>query len=474
MANKLWGGRFDKQPSQEMLEFLSKEDSQLDEKLAAYDIKGSIAHVTMLSKQKIISKKEAGEIIKALFKLYAQAKAGNFHLDHRLEDVHTNVEAAVTKATAAGKKMHIARSRNDQLCLDAKMYMRDAINQLSHSLLSLQASLAKLAKKDCIFPSYTHFQVAQPASLLLWSHAHWQEFERALQRLSELYERVNKNPLGSGAVAGTGWNIDKQYTSKLLGFSSPTENPMDSVSNRGELETELLGILTIALTHASRIAEDIILYSNKGLIILPDQYSTGSSMMPQKKNPDVCELIRGKASRMLGLYVMCAGISKSLATGFNRDTQETKYALINGVETALATFSILSKMLPNLEFDKKKIEQELESGFSSTTELADLLSKKGVAFREAHKITGKLVKGCIAKEKYLSSLSAAQVSSAAGIKIPQKELKEAVSVNKVKRFSGKCKISQSKHAKLVSEREKALSAANKLLEKQAKSITSQV
>lgn len=471
MAGKLWGGRFDKPQSEELFDFLSAEDAALDGNLAVYDIEGSLAHACMLSRQKILPKGEAAPIIKALLQLHKQALEGKFTVNQQLEDVHTNVEASVTALTPNGKNMHIARSRNDQVSLDTRMYMRDAINNLSGGLIALQQSLAQLAKNDGVFPSYTHFQVAQPVSVSFWAHAHYQALERDLQRLSELYGRVNTNPLGSGAVAGTTWNIDRAYTSKLLGFSSPTENPMDTVSNRGEMEAELLSVLFGAVSHCSRIAEDIILLSNKRLIILPDEYSTGSSMMPQKKNPDPLELIRGKASRIIGLYVHAASLLKGLPTGYAKDSQESKYAVMSGVDTALPVFSILSKILPKLQFDWEKITQELEEGYACATELADLLAKKGVPFRKAHEVVGQIVKGCVAKKKFLSSLSAAEVSTIAGVKVGQNELDAATSPDKVARYSLAYKFpAQSAYAKPLAARKQALEAAHQELFKEAKAL----
>ena len=468
---KLWGGRFEKRQKESLFEFLSAENVQLDAKLLPYDIQGSLAHVCMLAKQKILSKGEAREILSALVAVRKQAESGKFALDPALEDVHTNVEAAVTAITPDGKKMHTARSRNDQVCTDTRLYMRDAINEVSSALLELQRSLAQLAKNDCIFPSYTHTQVAQPISLSFWCHAHWQGFERDLSRLSELYARVNQNPLGSGAVAGTTWQIDRNYTSKLLGFDSPTANPMDSVSNRGELEAEFLFSLCLAMSHASRIAEDIILLANKRLLILPDEFSTGSSMMPQKKNPDPLELVRGKASRMLGLAVHAAGLLKGVPSGYNLDSQESKYALMQGVETALGSFGILAQLLPYLKFDGKRIALELEEGFACATELADLLAKKGVPFRKAHEMTGGIVKECIAKKKFLPSLSAAEVSALAGVAVPQKELADAVSIDKAARFASQYRISaESQCSKPLAQRKSALAASQKLLEKEVQSL----
>ena len=471
-SGKLWGGRFDAPQADELFDFMSAEDAALDTRLAVYDIEGSLAHAAMLSKQKLIAKGEAAEILKSLLALHKQAADGKFIVDPKLEDVHINVETAVTKITPNGKKMHTARSRNDQVSLDTRMYMRDAINELSGGLLELQASLLKLSKSDCVFPSYTHFQVAQPASVSFWAHAHWQEFERDMQKLAQLYERVNVNPLGSGAVAGTTWNIDRAYTSKLLGFSGPSANPMDTVSNRGELEAELLSVLCTAVVHCSRIAEDIILLSNKRLIVLPDEYSTGSSMMPQKKNPDPLELIRGKASRMLGLYVHAASLLKGLPTGYSKDSQESKYAAMSGVDTSLAVFSILSKILPLLKFNEGKITEELEEGYACATEFADLLAKKGVPFRKAHEITGQIVKDCIANKKYLSTLNAAEVSKLAGVPIPQRELDEATDVDKTGRFAAAYKIpAQSQHSHALAERMKALEAAHSLLLSEVAKIT---
>ncbi|MCX8194908.1 MAG: argininosuccinate lyase [Candidatus Micrarchaeota archaeon] len=471
MAKKLWGGAFEKAPNEELLGFLSKEDVEADASLLEYDIQGSLAHVCMLSRQKILPKEEAKAILSALISIRKKVEEGKFFLDPSLEDAHTNIEAEVTKLTPYGKKMHIARSRNDQVSLDMRLYMRDAVNEVSQSLLDLQKSLALLSKKDCPFPSYTHFQVAQPASLLFWCHAHWHGLERDLSRLGDFYKRLNQNPLGSGAIAGSGWEIDRHYTSRLLGFDLPTANPMDTVSSRGELEAELLYILSLAMVHASRIAEDIILYSNKRLIVLPDEFSTGSSMMPQKKNPDPCELVRGKASRVLGLAFATASISKGLPTGFNRDTQETKPALMEGVEATLASLRILAKLLPSLQLNRERILLELEEGYASATSLADLLAKKGVPFREAHEMVGKLVRSCIAQKKFLSQLSAEEVSAIGKVKISPKELAEAVSVDKTANFSAKYKIpKQSNFAKLLAERKKRLALAERLLEKEVRKI----
>ncbi|MEM4555053.1 MAG: lyase family protein, partial [Candidatus Anstonellaceae archaeon] len=263
MANKLWGGRFEKQPNQELLAFLSSEDAALDTQLARFDIEGSLAHVCMLTKQGILKPAEAQELLSALLQLYRQAKEGRFTVSEAEEDVHTAVELAVSKKTSAGKNMHIGRSRNDQISLDMRMFMREAILQLAEGILEVQRSLSKLSSKDTIFPYYTHFQVAQPSSVHLWAHSYFCGFERDLERLLELYERVNVSPLGAGAGTGTDWNLEIKYTSSLLGFKTHFKNPIDAVSSRGELEAELLSILLTAMIRCSRISEDIILLSNK-------------------------------------------------------------------------------------------------------------------------------------------------------------------------------------------------------------------
>jgi len=472
MAQKLWGGRFDKPASEEMYTFLSAENVGLDAALLQHDIEGSLAHVCMLAKQKILSKQEAGSMLSALLEVKKMAKGGKFALDPKLEDVHTNVEAAVTTITPDGKKMHTARSRNDQVSLDTRMYMREQINGIMELMLELQSSLKALAKKDGIFPAYTHTQVAQPVSLSFWCHAHYCEIERDLERLSQLYARVNLCPLGSGAVAGTTWNIDRDYAAKLLGFDAPTANPMDSVGSRGELEAEMLSHLYLAMAHASKISTDVILLANKRLIILPDEYSTGSSMMPQKKNPDPFELARAKASRMLGLYVHAAALLKSVPSGYNLDSQESKYALMQGAETAKMTLSILAHALPLLKTDKGGIALELENGYACATELADLLAKNGVPFRSAHEVAGKLVKECMGKKKFLSALSATEVSAAAGVKISDAALSEAVSVDKVARFAAAYKFpAKSAHEDALAARKKSLEAAHALLGKEVKANT---
>jgi argininosuccinate lyase len=398
----LWGGRFSKGPDKGILEFNSVENIQLDEKLVPYDIIGSIAHVKMLQKQGIISKKESAEIIKSLKGIMEDWEEGKFKLNPKLEDVHMNIETAVSKKTEHGKKMHTARSRNDQVLLDMRMYMRDQIILLAKAMSSMQKSLAKLAKKDGVMVGYTHTRVAQPITISLWCDAQVQALQRDMERLKECYKRVNRNPLGACALAGTPWKIDRAYTAKLLAFGGVQENELDTISSRGEAEAELLSALSIMMSRLSGLAEELIWLSQKGLVGLPDEFCTGSSIMPNKKNPDALELVRGRASRVHSNLFHILSVKKGLISGYHSDMQETKYAVMSGIETSLASIIVMAKLLERLEFDQDAIKQELEQGFAQATEIADRLAMQGMPFREAHGKAGKLVKECEKKGITLS------------------------------------------------------------------------
>jgi len=390
----LWDGRFRKGPDKGILEFNSSENVKLDEKLIPYDIIGSIAHVKMLKKQKILKENEASEIIKALKEILKSWEKGKFKLDPKLEDVHMNIEAAVSRKTKHGKKIHTARSRNDQVLLDMRMYMRDEVLDLGKGIHELQKSFASLAKKDGPMVGYTHTQVAQPIMISFWCDAQVQGLQRDIERLKDCYKRINASPLGACALAGTSWNIDKDYTAKLLAFDNAQENELDTVSSRGEAEAELLSALSILMTRLSGLAEELIWLSQKGLLELPDEFCTGSSIMPNKKNPDALELIRGRAARVQSNLVHVLSVKKGLISGYHSDMQETKGAVMSGIETAAQSLYVMSKIVKKLKFNKNKIEAELEAGFAQATEIADSLAMKGVPFREAHEKVGKLVKEC--------------------------------------------------------------------------------
>lgn len=468
----LWGGRFSATPKGAVRAFLSSENVSLDARLLPYDIEGSMAHVAMLCRQGMLKKQEAASILKALSQLYLRAQKGGFSLDAELEDVHMNVEAEATKLTVEAKKMHTARSRNDQVSVDTRMYLRDEANKTARQLILLVKELVFLSKRKTVFPSYTHMQVAQPITLSFYCAAHASAFSRDFERLSECYARIDSNPLGAGAVAGTTWNIDRECTAKLLGFQKVQQNPLDVVTSRGEMEAELIFCLTMLLTHMGRISEDIILLSSKRLAILSDSCSTGSSMMPQKKNPDPLELMRGKVARMHGLLAHSLSLMKGLPSGYNMDSQESKYAVMHALDTAQECIPVLCEVLAAIDFDPDAIKEELEKGYACATELADLLARKGVPFRNAHEITGKLVKGCVSKRKYLSALAASEVSAMAGVKITDSELKAALNVDKTSRMHSPLPSDfVAPMQKAVEEREAKLIAAKKLLEKEVKQIT---
>jgi len=474
MANSkmLWGGRFSATPKGAIRSFLSSENISLDTRFLPYDIEGSMAHVCMLCKQGILKKQEAAPILRALLQLQARAGKNELALDAEPEDVHMNVEAEATKLTPEAKKMHTARSRNDQVSLDTRLYLRHEMNKTSRQLVLLVKELAFLSKRKTIFPSYTHMQIAQPITLSFYCRAYADAFARDFSRISECYCRINLNPLGAGAVAGTTWNIDREHTASLLGFSGVQQSPLDVVTSRGEMEAELIFALTMLLTHAGRVAEDICLLSSKRIAILSDSTSTGSSMMPQKKNPDPMELLRGKTARMHGLLMHSLSLMKGLPSGYNMDSQESKYAVMHALDTAQECIPVLCEVLATIDFDADAIKEELEKGYACATELADLLARKGVPFRSAHEITGKLVKGRIAKKKYLSALAASEVSQLAGVKITEPELQAALNVDKTSRMHSP--ISSDFIAplqKAIAEREERILAAKKLLEKEVKQIT---
>ena len=326
---KLWQGAFSG-AEDEVTRFNSEENAGLDKRLVSYDILGSIAHVKMLSKQGIIQKGEATAIIDALKTTLDDFDRGIFTLDPALEDVHTNVEAAVTKLTPSGKKMHIARSRNDQVLLDMRMLMRDEAIVIAKALIKLQGSFVELSEGDSVMASYTHTRIAQPITVSFWCDAHSRSLERDIRRLLSCMETMDSNPLGAGAIAGSGWPIDRRYTASLLAFKDVQENELDAISSRGEDEAELLSILSILMGKLSGLAEELIWLSQKGLTRIPDRFCTGSSMMPNKRNPDVLELVRGRAGRVSSNLLHVLMVKKGLISGYHSDLQETKYAVMSG------------------------------------------------------------------------------------------------------------------------------------------------
>jgi argininosuccinate lyase len=432
MANKmLWGGRFSQEPDVAVLAFNSEESVKLDGRLARYDVLGSMAHTLMLQKQGILKGEEAGAVLVGLLEIFAQVEQGKFKLKPELEDVHMNVEAELSRKYPAAKKMHTARSRNDQVTLDTRMYMRDAMIECARGIIGVRKALATLSSDKTPFPTYTHTRVAQPATVSFWANAWFESFGRDLERLLAMKKRLWENPLGAGAVAGTTWNIDRKYTTKLLGFDSVQENALDVVSSRGEHEAELVSVLAIAMVKASRIAEELIWLSEKGIVEIPDRYCSGSSIMPQKKNADCLELVRGRAARVQGHLVHLLALSKGLPSGYNSDSQESKFALMGAIDVSLPSMKLLAGVLAGISVDREKAVLEIEEGYACATELADLLARKGVPFRDAHSISGQTVAKLIKEKRFLSSLKVFELPAKG---ILQHELAQAVNPDKGKRM----------------------------------------
>ncbi len=388
-------------------EFL--ESVSFDKRLYKYDIQGSIAHTKMLAKCKIIADSEGKKIVKALKEIEKEIKGGKLKFDLSLEDIHTHIEKRlIEKIGDIGAKLHTARSRNDQVSLDMRLFLRDEIKEIAELIRSLQKSILKVAEKniDAIMPGYTHLQHAQPILFSHWIMAYFSMLDRDWKRLLNTFDRVNVSPLGAAALAGTSHPIDREYTARLLGFSKVTPSSMDAVSDR-DFIIEFLADASLIMMHLSRLSEELILFSSKefGFIELSDDFTTGSSIMPQKRNPDVCELIRGKTGRVYGNLMSLLTTMKSLPLAYNRDMQEDKIPLFDTVDTLKGSLAIYAQMLDAMKINKKKMLTSLEGDFSMATDLADYLVKKGLPFRKAHQIVSKLVKDTIKKKKTLTDLT---------------------------------------------------------------------
>ena len=398
MSNqKLWGGRFSQSTDKAVEAFTVS--VHFDKRLAYYDVKGSIAHARMLGDCNIISSDESQQIISGLNAILEDIEAGKFTWHDELEDVHMNIEANLTQRIGeTGKKLHTARSRNDQVATDMRLYLRDAVDDLTASLKQLQQVLVKLAEQHShtIMPGYTHLQSAQPVTfghhMLAWE----QMIDRDRSRLVEARERLNISPLGAAALAGTTYPIDRGQTASELEFNRPSENSLDSVSDRDFIiefcsDTALLGM------HVSRMAEEMIIWSSDRFkfVDLGDAFCTGSSIMPQKKNPDVAELLRGKSARLISNHSRLLILMKGQPLAYNRDNQEDKEPLFDSVDTSIDCINILAQMLSNINVDEKVMYQSAIEGFSTATDLADYLVKKQIPFRDAHEIVGRVVSHCI-------------------------------------------------------------------------------
>ncbi len=403
---KMWSGRFSEENEKEMDDF--NNSLKFDKRLYKYDILGSIAHVKMLSKQGIISKEDEKKCIEGLNKVLENINEKKIILNDEYEDIHMAVESILTKEIGeSAKKIHTCRSRNDQVALDMKMYVRDEINLINDLLKNLILNLCTIAKENTktVMPGYTHLQRAQSVTFAHHLMAYVEMFKRDCLRMNDTYNRMNTMPLGAGALAGSTFDIDREYVCSLLNFGSVTKNSIDSVSDRDYL-IELLNNISIIIMHLSRFCEEIIIWASDEFkfITISDKYSTGSSMMPQKKNPDVAELIRGKSGRIYGNLFSLLTIMKGIPLSYNKDMQEDKEAIFDSIDTIKSCLSIFTGMICSISINKGNMYDACEFSFMNATDVAEYLVKKNVPFRDAHFIVGSLVNKCIKEDKYLNDL----------------------------------------------------------------------
>ena len=410
---KLWGGRFTKETDQLVHNF--NESISFDQKFYRQDIEGSIAHVTMLARQGILSEEDKDAIIKGLCGIREDLDSGKLEITSEYEDIHSFVEGVLTERIGeAGKRLHTGRSRNDQVALDMKLYTRDEIDELDGLLKGLLKELLVLMEGNLhtYMPGFTHLQKAQPVTLAHHLGAYYEMFRRDRSRLKDIRDRMNYCPLGSGALAGTTYPLDRVYTAELLGFDGPTLNSMDSVSDRDYL-IELLSALSIIAMHLSRFSEEIIIWNSNEyrFVEMDDSYSTGSSIMPQKKNPDIAELIRGKAGRVYGALVSMLTVMKGIPLAYDKDLQEDKEMTFDAIDTVKGCILLFTGMISTMTFRKDVMEESAKKGFTNATDAADYLVNHGVAFRDAHGIIGQLVLMCIEKQRSLDELTIEEFKS---------------------------------------------------------------
>jgi len=428
ISSKPWSGRFTQKTDKLVEEFNAS--ISFDKRLYKHDIMGSIAHARMLTKVGIIKKREAERIISGLKAIEKEIEAGKFRFTSDMEDIHMAIEKRLIEKTGpVGGKLHTARSRNDQVALDIRLYLRDEIGEVKGLIRELQKTFVGIAKKnlDCIMPGYTHLQRAQP---ILFSHhllAYYEMLKRDFERLDDCFKRINVMPLGSGALAGSPYPLNREFVAKELGFTGVTDNSLDAVSDR-DFCIEFCSAAAILMMHLSRLSEEMILWSSSefGFIELSDAFSTGSSLMPQKKNPDVPELMRGKTGRVYGNLVSLLTTMKALPLAYNKDMQEDKEALFDTIATIKECLKVFSPMLRTMKLNKKKMLDATKGGFLTATDAADYLVKKGVPFRESHHIAGRVVAYCIKTSQGLEDLSIDEwrgFSKAFG-----KDIKEVISI----------------------------------------------
>ena len=404
---QLWGGRFTKETDQLVYNFNAS--ISFDKRFYEQDIKGSIAHVMMLCKQGILFEEEKKEIIAGLESILRDVESGRLEITDKYEDIHSFVEAnLIERIGDVGKMLHTGRSRNDQVALDMKMYIRSEIISLQGLVVDLLRELLEIMKQnvDTIMPGFTHMQKAQPTTLAHHMGAYFEMFKRDHSRLKDIYKRMNTCPLGAGALAGTTYPLDRNYTAELLGFDGPTLNSMDSVSDRDYL-IELMSALSTIMMHLSRFSEEVIIWNSNEyqFVKIDDSYSTGSSIMPQKKNPDIAELVRGKTGRVYGALMSILTTMKGIPLAYNKDMQEDKELIFDAIDTAKGCLALFTGMISTMKFNMERMNESARHGFTNATDAADYLVNHGVPFRDAHGIVGQLVLYCIDKGIALDDMS---------------------------------------------------------------------
>lgn len=404
---QLWGGRFTKETDQLVYNFNAS--ISFDQKFYAQDMRGSIAHVKMLAKQGILTEDERDQIIAGIEGILSDVERGVLEISDKYEDIHSFVEATlIDRIGEPGKKLHTGRSRNDQVALDMKLYTRDEIQVLDGLLKELLEVLLHIMEEntETFMPGFTHLQKAQPITLAHHMGAYFEMFRRDRSKLYDIYQRMNYCPLGSGALAGTTYPLDREYTAELLGFAGPTLNSMDSVADR-DYVIELMSALSTIMMHLSRFSEEVIIWNSNEyqFVDIDDAYSTGSSIMPQKKNPDIAELVRGKTGRVYGALMSILTTMKGIPLAYNKDMQEDKELAFDAIDTAKGCLALFTGMLRTMKFRKENMENSAKNGFTNATDAADYLVNHGVAFRDAHGIVGQLVLYCLEKDIALDDMT---------------------------------------------------------------------
>ena len=404
---QLWGGRFTKETDQLVYNFNAS--ISFDKKFYKQDMEGSIAHVKMLGKQGILTEQETDDIVKAICEILKEVEEGKLEISHEYEDIHSFVEATlIDRLGDTGKKLHTGRSRNDQVALDMRLYTRQEVLAVDDLLKELLNAILTIMENntDIFMPGFTHLQKAQPVTLAHHMGAYFEMFKRDRLRLQDIYHRMNYCPLGSGALAGTTYPLDRDYTAELLGFYGPTLNSMDGVSDRDYL-IEFLSAMSTILMHLSRFSEEVIIWNSNEyqFVEIDDAYSTGSSIMPQKKNPDIAELVRGKTGRVYGALTALLTTMKGIPLAYNKDMQEDKELTFDAMDTVKGCIALFTGMLATMKFNKDKMEASAKNGFTNATDAADYLVNHGVPFRDAHGIVGRIVLYCIEKGISIDDMS---------------------------------------------------------------------